>query len=165
VASSTRDAITARIPHRPPFLFVDEIIEETGKAAGSAEARLVSRWTVPQDAAFFAGHYPGNPILPGVILSEFVFQSGALLVGGLAAEQSAPQAGAPVLVRIQDARFRRICRPGETLECEVVLADQLGPAWHLKAKVTVAGETALTLKCVVALVAEPAPAPEEGGPA
>jgi 3-hydroxyacyl-[acyl-carrier-protein] dehydratase len=158
VASSPAAAITDRIPHRPPFLFVDEIVAdvEDNKDAPC----LKSRWTVPVDAAFFAGHYPGNPILPGVILSEFVFQSGALMVGGLASDVS----GAPVLVRIQDARYRRICRPGETLDCELTLTDQLGPAWHLKAKVSVAGDTALTLKCVLALVPEETPngAPEAG---
>lgn len=156
MASNAQEAVTQRIPHRPPFLFVDSIVEESGP--DGSPPRLVAEWTVPADSAFFVGHYPGNPILPGVILSEFVFQTGALLVGGLAGTTGTaetPDSGVPVLVRVTDARFRRRCGPGDVLRAEVSLTDQLGPAYHLKGRVTAAdGRTALTLHCVVAMVAE-----------
>lgn len=144
-----REAILARIPHRPPFLFVDRVLERDGE-------RILTEWRVPPEADFFRGHYPGNPILPGVIGSEFVFQSAALL---LCERADAPEGrrALPVLVRIQDARFRRIVRPGETIRAAVELEERLGNARHLRAEVrTQAGERVLSLRFVVAL-AEPEP--------
>lgn len=61
------------IPHRPPFLFVDRIVEQ-------GEARLVTERTFRADEAFFAGHYPGSPLTPGVLLCEACFQTGAILL-------------------------------------------------------------------------------------
>lgn len=146
-----REGILARIPHRPPFLFVDRVLER-------GERRILTEWRVPPEADFFAGHYPGNPILPGVIGSEFAFQSAALLLCE-SADAHAPRAAVPVLVRIQDARFRRIVRPGETIRAAVELEERLGNACHLRGDVrTPAGERVLSLRFVVALAA-----PEQGG--
>ena len=63
---------TELLPHRPPFLFVDEILDLVPGESARA------RWHVDPDAAFFAGHFPGNPILPGVIIVEALAQTGAL---------------------------------------------------------------------------------------
>ncbi len=138
--SSTVDksAIEARIPHRAPFLFVDRILEETAE-------RILTEWQVPPDAAFFEGHYPGNPVLPGVIASEFVFQSSALLFSGGEAK------GVPVLTKIEDARYKRIVRPGETITAEVDLVERIGPARYMRAKVRVGTELVLRIRFVVAL--------------
>ena len=74
------DEILQAIPHRPPFLFVDEVVEQS-------EDSLTAKKHVDASEAFFEGHYPGNPIMPGVLISEAVFQTGAIFLTRLLAEE------------------------------------------------------------------------------
>ena len=144
MSSDAMHAIHAAIPHREPFLFVDRIVER-------AEGRLVTEWDVPAQAPFFRGHYPGNPLVPGVLICESAFQAGAILCAGDAPDALSDGA-VPVLTKIGDARFKRTARPGETLRCEVVLDERLGTARYMTAKVTCEGETVLRIEFVVAVV-------------
>ncbi len=137
------DGIQALIPHRPPFLFVSRIVESTDEG-------LVAEWDVDPDSSFFQGHYPGDPILPGVILNEFVFQSAAVFMS-LPRAAGETATGVPVLTRIEDARFKKIVRPGETVRAAITLTERLGPACYMKAKVTSAGKTVVRLSFVVAM--------------
>jgi 3-hydroxyacyl-[acyl-carrier-protein] dehydratase len=122
------DEILALIPHRPPFLFVDAI-------AARGESWIETTWSARADLELFRGHYPGEPLLPGVLICEHAIQSGALL---LALEGAAAKtAGVPVLTRIGDARFRRAVRPGETLSTRVELEESAGNARRLVAQVRV----------------------------
>lgn len=107
--------VLERIPHRPPFLFVDEIVSETADG-------LVARRTWREDEAFYKGHYPGTPITPGVLLCEAVFQTGALYLARSLAETGA-QAGVPLLVKISNVRFRSPVYPGDTVTIEVTKKD------------------------------------------
>jgi 3-hydroxyacyl-[acyl-carrier-protein] dehydratase len=116
--SSVAPEILRRIPHRPPFLFVDEIVSETPDL-------LVARRTWRPDEDFYRGHYPGAPITPGVLLCEAVFQAGALHLSRVLAEQGAP-AGVPLLVKISDVRFRNPVFPGDVVTIEVRKKDTLG---------------------------------------
>ena len=103
------------LPHRPPFLFVDEVLEiiESTSAKGL--------WRLTGEEPFFAGHFPGRPTLPGVLMVEALAQLGAV-----ALLSDARYAGKlPLFGGIDKARFRRQVVPGDTLEMEVVL-DQLG---------------------------------------
>jgi len=131
------------IPHRDPFLFVDRVLECDGQT-------LVAEWDVSPHALFFGGHYPGNPIVPGVLLNEFVFQSAAIFMS-LPGEGAEPPAGFPVLTRIDQARFKRMVRPGETLRADLTLNERLGPACYMKAKVSTGEATVLRLSFVVAM--------------
>lgn len=128
-------SITDLIPHRPPFLFVDEIVE-------SAESRIVTRVRANPEADFFRGHYPGQPVMPGVLLCECCFQAGAILIaqrlGALAARR-----GVPAVTRIQDARFKQMVRPGDVLTVEVTIDDVLDTAYFLTGRVSVESKIAL----------------------
>lgn len=113
-------SITDLIPHRPPFLFVDEIISE------SAEG-LVAKRTWRADEDFYKGHYPGAPITPGVLLCEAVFQTGALFLSRQArAAGGAMGTGVPLLAKISDVRFRSPVYPGDTVTIEVKKKEALG---------------------------------------
>jgi len=106
------------IPHRPPFLFVDEIIAHEGES-------LTARRTWRADEDFYKGHYPGAPITPGVLLSEAVFQTGALLMAKLMSG-SGPQRGVPLLSKVTDIRFRLPVYPGDTVTIEVKRKETIG---------------------------------------
>ena len=135
--------ILARIPHRPPFLWLDRVLEISGETIRAEKV-------VPEDLELFQGHYPGYPLMPGVLLCEAVFQAGALLIGELVRQDPAvKEAGAPsvpVLTRILGAKFKREVRPGDTLEISATLVERLGPAWLLKGKVRVGGKVAVQVE-------------------
>ena len=137
------DEIRAAIPHREPFLFVDRILER-------GPDRIVTEWRVEPDAPFLRGHYPGRPLVPGVLLCESAFQAGAILCADEA--RDAVRGGAiPVLTKISDARFRRAIGPGETLRFEVTLDERVGAARYMTAKVSCGAESVLRVEFVVAV--------------
>lgn len=106
------------IPHRPPFLFVDEIVSRT-------DTSLVSRRTWRAEEDFYKGHYPGAPITPGVLLCEAVFQTGALLLAGKFSGEG-KQAGVPLLAKVENVRFRTPVYPGDTITIEVKINEVAG---------------------------------------
>lgn len=131
--------IYAAIPHRPPFLWVDSVI------AYDAETIVAEKFIAP-DLDIFQGHYPGYPIMPGVLLCEAVFQTGALFIAKLLqgsenTDEEVPKA--PVLTRIKSAKFKREVKPGDTIRMQVTLDENLGNAWFFKGKVLVDGKTAV----------------------
>ena len=99
------------LPHRDPFLFVDEVVRlEPGQAASGT-------WTLRGDEFFFPGHFPGRPTLPGVLMCEAIAQVGAIAV--LTDERFAGKL--PLFGGIDSARFRRQVVPGDTLYLDVEL--------------------------------------------
>ena len=107
------------IPHRPPFLFVDEIVSHKGDV-------LVAKRTWRADEDFYKGHYPGAPITPGVLLCEAVFQTGALLMAKLLAGGDGGQTGVPLITKVTEVRFRRPVYPGDTTTIEVRRKETMG---------------------------------------
>ena len=102
---------TDLLAHRPPFLFVDELLElQAGLSARG-------RWHLSGDEWFFPGHFPGRPTLPGVLMCEAIAQVGACAV--LADERFAGKL--PLFGGLDGARFRRQVGPGDTLTLEVEL--------------------------------------------
>jgi 3-hydroxyacyl-[acyl-carrier-protein] dehydratase len=107
------------IPHRPPFLFVDEIVAHEGET-------LTARRTWRADEDFYKGHYPGAPITPGVLLSEAVFQTGACLMAKLMAGAAGQGGGVPLLSKVSDIRFRLPVYPGDTVTIETKRKETVG---------------------------------------
>ena len=112
------------IPHRPPFLFVDKIVEITDTAIKTTKE-------ISPEESFFKGHYPGNPIMPGVLICESIFQTGAVLLSNIITDISE---GTPVLTRISNGKFKNIVRPGATLEIEVEVVERVSNAFFMKGK-------------------------------
>lgn len=133
--------ILAHLPHRPPFLWLDRVVDIT-------ETSIRAEKVLETDLDIFRGHYPDYPLMPGVLLCEAVFQAGALLIGQnlQAGEGTEQQGGVPVLTRILGAKFKREVRPGDTLEIAAQLVERMGPAWIMKGSVRVAGKLAVQVE-------------------
>lgn len=138
-----REFIMARIPHRPPFLWLDRVLELTDSA-------IRAQTTLPKDLEVFKGHYPDYPIMPGVLLCEAVFQAGALLIAETLRNKEELK-GVPVLTRILGAKFKREVRPGDRISIAASLQERIGPAWFLKGSVQVQGKTAVQVEFACAL--------------
>lgn len=142
------DDIYRRIPHRPPFLFIDKILEINEEGARAS-------LTIRPDFSFFEGHYPGNPIMPGVLLCEAVFQTGAIfLADHLKSESLTDESITPVLSRIRDARFKRMVKPEDIVEISVTLGEKMGHFFTMTGEVRKEGKVALTISYALAMVKE-----------
>jgi 3-hydroxyacyl-[acyl-carrier-protein] dehydratase len=163
----TLEQIKSAIPHREPFLLVDEIVEQS-------ETRIVCRKRFTGDEFWYHGHYPGFPLTPGVLLVEAAMQAGAILLSkasrvrrvrethqslgdtnedgandGVSRSSTHPTdashaAAVPVATRINNVKFKTMVRPGDTIQMDVELVEQLAGAFFLNAKVTVGDKTAAT---------------------
>jgi 3-hydroxyacyl-[acyl-carrier-protein] dehydratase len=134
VAQTTlgREQIEAILPHRDPFLLIDEVVElEPG-------ARVVARKHVRGDEWWFAGHFPGRPVMPGVLIVEAMAQAGAVAV--LSQEENRGRIA--FFGGIDDVRFKRIVEPGDELELECRLEAVRGPIGKGKATAKVDGKLA-----------------------
>lgn len=138
--------IHRRIPHRPPFLFIDKILELSKDGCRASLA-------VKPDFPFFEGHYPGNPIMPGVLLCESVFQTGAVFLADYLKDDSLTDENVtPVLSRIRDARFKRMVLPGDEIEISVKLTDTIGKFFNLTGEIRNKEKVSLTVGFALALV-------------
>jgi len=136
------EEIKKRIPHRPPFLWVDRILS-------SSETTIETEKDIPKDHEVFQGHYPGNPITPGVLLCEAIFQSGALLMAQNTTTQSTDLV--PVLTRITNAKFKRSVFPGDTTHIKVKLLEVIASVSFLKGTLKVNGKTAVQVEFACAM--------------
>jgi len=135
------------IPHRPPFLFVDQIIDIT-------KIKITTEKRVKSNEPFFKGHYPGNPIMPGVLVCEAIFQSGAVLVSSTyknSGTSAIDSKGVPVLTRIKDVKFKNIVRPNDLLQIQVELAERIGGAFFMKGVAMVDGKVAVRVEFAVTI--------------
>ena len=130
------------IPHRPPFLLLEKIVsyDEKGLVAQAQAKSDDELWS-----RIFAGHYPGQPITPGVLLCEMIFQAGAAWLG-LRNSPTLDDGKVPVVARIQQAKFRKLVPPDEPLEVSVTLQEEVGGAYFMKGTVSLQGAVAASVE-------------------
>ena len=141
------EEVLRAIPHRPPFLFVDEVVE-------IREDGATTRLKVKEDFDFFKGHYPNNPIMPGVIICEAVFQSAAVFLVKKFARENDEKKMTPVLGRILNARFREMVRPGDLLTIDVSIVEKVGMFYMCKGVVKNGEKRSLNIEYTLALKEE-----------
>jgi 3-hydroxyacyl-[acyl-carrier-protein] dehydratase len=118
-----RAQIEQILPHRDPFLLIDEVIElDPGR-------RVVARRAVRAEDPWFAGHFPGRPVMPGVLIVEAMAQTGAIAV----LFEEANRGKIAFFAGIDDCRFKRIVEPGDTLTLTCEIAEVRGPIGRGKA--------------------------------
>jgi len=135
--------IAALLPHRYPFLLVDRVVEvEVGK-------RIVAIKNVTVNEPFFAGHFPGYPIMPGVLLCEAVVQAGGILARLTSTEVDDQAQMLAMLTSLDRVRFRQKVTPGDQLRLEVEAVRRRGAFWKMRGVARVEEKTAAELEFTV----------------
>jgi 3-hydroxyacyl-[acyl-carrier-protein] dehydratase len=134
------------IPHRPPFLLVDEVIAIDGNT-------IRTRKKVDPADPVFKGHFPDYPLLPGVLVCEAIVQSGAILIAQLPGGNMTGMI--PALTRLSNAKFKQMVRPGDVLDMEVRLKEKLANAYFMEGSAKANGKTAVTLEFACTAVPKP----------
>lgn len=125
------EGIMEYLPHRQPFLLVDRVLEF------EPQRRVLATKNVTINEPFFAGHFPGHPIMPGVLVVEGMAQAGGLLLMDKLGE---PGSKVVYFMALDDVRFRRPVRPGDTLEYEVELVQVRGSVFRMRGVARVDGQ-------------------------
>jgi beta-hydroxyacyl-ACP dehydratase FabZ len=139
--------ITTILPHRYPFLLVDRVVEvEVGK-------RIVALKNVTHNEPFFTGHFPGRPIMPGVLLCEAVVQAGGILARVTTPD---PQSDGQIamLTTLDHVRFRQQVIPGDQVRLEVETIRRRGAFWKMRGAAVVDGKVAAELEFTVVFETE-----------
>lgn len=141
---ATQEVLDA-IPHRAPFLFIDEVVEFSAD-----EKRIVCRKHFTGEEDFFRGHYPNFPVVPGVIVCETGLQSGAILLSKLFPDL-AEQKKTPLVAKVSGLRFKQMVRPGAILFLESRFKNSMGGMMFLEIKAKLNGKTVLAFDAACAL--------------
>lgn len=136
-----KEEIKRILPHREPMLLVEEVELVDGKSHG--------KYTVKGDESFLQGHFPGNPVVPGVILCEMMAQSACVLLASGQTEKMTP-----FFTSLDKVKFRTPVRPGDVFESECELVRTRGNFYFAKGKGRVGGKLAVSAEFSFALVPE-----------
>jgi 3-hydroxyacyl-[acyl-carrier-protein] dehydratase len=134
-----REEIMSILPHRGNMLLIDEAAAEGGKARG--------KYTVRGDEWFLDGHFPGNPVVPGVILCEILAQSACVLLGAEIKNEATPY-----FTGINSARFKTPVKPGDILETECTITKIKPPFYFASGQITVRGKLCLKAEFSFAVI-------------
>ena len=140
------------LPHRYPFLLVDRIVEL------EPEKRIVGVKNVTMNEHFFLGHFPGHPVMPGVLIIEAIAQTGGIL----ALKALGGEKRIAYFAGIDNCRFRRPVVPGDRLRLEVTVTARKGPVWKMHGEASVDGAVAATAD-VTATIPDALTVPAKGG--
>ncbi|MBR0401217.1 MAG: 3-hydroxyacyl-ACP dehydratase FabZ [Lachnospiraceae bacterium] len=140
-----RDEIRAILPHREPMLLLDDVAREGGTSVG--------HYTVRGDEFFLQGHFPGQPIVPGVIQLEILAQSACVLLRDRIAEGKLT-----LYTGLNNVRFRNPVRPGDTIETRVEITRAKDPFYFAKGTARVDGKVCVSAEFSFAVTEAPAPA-------
>lgn len=135
------EEIESRIPHRAPMLLIDQILNRD-------ESSIVCRKTFGDDEFFVQGHFPGQPIVPGVIQCECCLQAGALLLSDRGTNNDETL---PVATRMDSVKFKQMVQPGDSVEIHVALTDQVSNAYYMTGKMFLEGKLTMRLDFACAL--------------
>lgn len=134
-----REEIKQILPHREPMLLVDETVQ-------NEDGTVTGKYTVRGDEFFLQGHFPGNPIVPGVILCEMAAQSSCMLMADAVKGKATLYAG------MNNVKFKNPVRPGDTVEFRCEHIRSVGPIHFVRAEGKVDGKTAVKGEFSFALV-------------
>ncbi|MGH7858504.1 MAG: 3-hydroxyacyl-ACP dehydratase FabZ [Candidatus Binatia bacterium] len=141
--------VAERLPHRYPFLLVDRVVDfEDG-------VRLTAIKNVTVNEPFFPGHFPGRPVMPGVLICEAMVQAGGLLAS--LSSDGVPNDRGVVLAGIERARFRKKVEPGDQLRLEVEILHKRRPLWKMRGRALVDGQLAAEAEFLTMEIDEKAP--------
>lgn len=135
------------IPHRAPMLLIDEITMLDRKSQ-----KIEARKIVQEDEHFLQGHYPQFQLLPGVITTEMIFQTGAALIAAIMGSEVDVGGHVPVISRANHLKFKNMILPKDEVFLSVAITEKIGPAYYLKGKAMVRGKLAASVEfsCVMA---------------
>jgi 3-hydroxyacyl-[acyl-carrier-protein] dehydratase len=136
------DGILARLPHRYPFLMVDRVLEVVpGKS-------ILAVKNVSANEAFFSGHFPGHPVMPGVLIIEALAQAGGVLAWESVSEEE--RIWILYLVGVEETRFKQTVRPGDQLMLHVELTKRRRNLWRFAARAEVDGKVVTETQILMA---------------
>tara|TARA_B100000927_G_scaffold274210_1_gene253243 strand:- start:359 stop:799 length:441 start_codon:yes stop_codon:yes gene_type:complete len=132
-----KDDIKRYLPHREPFLFIDEVVDIKDNEI------IHAKKTISDDEYFLEGHFPGNPIFPGVIIIEALGQASGIL--GFTTMNKTPEEGSIyVLAGVDKVRFRRRVRPGDTIDLFSKVVSEKRGIWKFDCRAELDNEIVCT---------------------
>lgn len=133
------------IPHRPPFLFVDRVVE-------LSDDKIIAERKLRNDEFFFKGHYPQIPLMPGVLMCEAIFQTAGVFMSQKLLKGSDISGKVPVLTRVESAKFKRMAFPGDVLTLEATFSQKIKDFYFFKGCAKKEGQTLVSIEFVLGMV-------------